>query len=124
MQRELHAPADRRMAVEPELDEARRIRILLRVLRQLDERAGHRHVVARELERKDVRLMLLPSREAAAHRRQKESDHRNDDEEPRPRCGIAGTTNAPAREAGFVKLLAEEEDDQPDGEAEREPFPD
>jgi hypothetical protein len=57
-QREFDAAPGRRVAVPPPLDEARRIRIYLRILGELHKRACRCFIEMRQLEAELVRLML------------------------------------------------------------------
>src|SRR3954454_23121327 len=112
------------MAVVPQLHEAVRRGVVLRVFRELLERARHRLVEVRELEAEHVGLMLDVAGESGGERREEEADRRRDDEQPRHGGGIARLANlplrAPARDAAIVNMLTNEEGEERHDDAERE----
>src|ERR1044071_10058150 len=93
-QNEIDPPPQRWVRVTPPLDEARRARVRLRVLGEFHEGAGHRLVEVRELEAEDVGLVLDVTREARRRGRDKERDHRAEDEQPREGGGVAARVAA------------------------------
>src|SRR5205823_857201 len=112
-QREVDPPLVGRMRIAPPLDEAWRIRIVLGVLSEFHEGAGHGLIQMRQLQTEFVRLMLDHARVAGCDRRQQESHDGADQQKPRQRGGIApvgdSPTRSPSRQTALENLLADEE---------------
>src|SRR2546428_11956838 len=84
-ERKVDPPLGGRVAVAPPLDEARRIRIMLRILCEFHEGAGGRLVEMRQIEAEFVGLMFDVARKTGIDRRERERDDARDQQEPRQR---------------------------------------